>query len=129
MSQIREALADKTLLLTGVTGFFAKALLAKLLADVPELRRIYVLIRPGASARDAAASVEGRLHREILDSTAFHPLRQRYREAFAARVAGKVIPVAGDLSQERFGCDPATFERLAADLDLIVNSAASVSFD
>ena len=59
MSRIREALADKTLLLTGVTGFFAKALLAKLLADVPEVRRIYVLIRPGASSRDPAASVQG----------------------------------------------------------------------
>ncbi|HEY7676088.1 MAG TPA: SDR family oxidoreductase, partial [Candidatus Methylomirabilis sp.] len=129
MSRIREALADKTLLLTGVTGFLAKALLAKLLGDVPEVRRIFVLIRPGASSRDPAASVEGRLRREVLDSSAFGPLRQRYREAFAARVAGKVIPVAGDLSRERFGCDPATLDRLAAGLDLIVNSAASVSFD
>ena len=129
MSRIRETLADKTLLLTGVTGFFAKALLVKLLADVPEVRRIYVLIRPGASARDPAASVEGRLRREILESSAFAPLRQRYREAFGARVAGKVVPVAGDLSRERFGCDPAALERLAAGLDLIVNSAASVSFD
>jgi long-chain acyl-CoA synthetase len=129
MSRIRETLADKTLLLTGVTGFFAKALLAKLLADVPEVRRIYVLIRPGASSRDPAASVEGRLRREVLDSSAFAPLRQRYREAFGVHAAGKVIPVAGDLSQERFGCDAATVDRLAAELDLIVNSAASVSFD
>jgi long-chain acyl-CoA synthetase len=129
LSRIRDAFAGKTLLLTGVTGFFAKALLAKLLADVPEVRRIYVLIRPGPSAHGPSASVQTRLRREIFDSTAFHPLRQRHREAFATHVAAKVIPIAGDLSQDRFGCDDATPERLAAELDLIVNSAASVSFD
>src|SRR3972149_6467567 len=128
MSGIREALTGKTLLLTGVTGFFAKALLAKILGDVPEVRRVYVLIRPGASARDPAASVQPRRRREVLDSSAFAPLRQRFREAFAAQVAGKVVPIPGDLSQDRFGCDVATFQRLAAEVDLIINSAASVSF-
>ena len=129
MSQIRQALSERTLLLTGVTGFFAKALLAKLLGDVPDLRRVYLLIRPGSASREPAASVQGRLQREILDSSAFLPLRQRYREAFPTRVAGKLFPLAGDLSLDRFGWDAASYAQVAGELDLIINSAASVSFD
>jgi long-chain acyl-CoA synthetase len=129
MSRIQEALAGKRVLLTGVTGFFAKALLAKILADIPDIRRICLLIRPAGSTRDPGANVQGRLRREILDSTAFLPLRQRYRRGFDAWAADRVEPLAGDLSLARFGWDAAAFEKLAGDLDVIINSAASVAFD
>ncbi|MFB3855657.1 MAG: SDR family oxidoreductase, partial [Vicinamibacterales bacterium] len=88
MSGISDTLKGKTLLLTGVTGFLAKALLAMLLADFAEVRRVYVLIRPDPAAADPLASVRSRLEREVLESSAFLPLRQRHREAFSRWAAG-----------------------------------------
>jgi hypothetical protein len=43
---IRKALAGKHILLIGVTGFIAKVWLEKILRDVPEIGRVYLLIRP-----------------------------------------------------------------------------------
>lgn len=52
--------ADKTLLVTGVTGFIGKVVLARLLALAPDVRRIYVLIRDRATAGfDARFEKEG----------------------------------------------------------------------
>ncbi|HKS73096.1 MAG TPA: haloacid dehalogenase-like hydrolase, partial [Terriglobales bacterium] len=49
---VRRALAGKHLMLIGVTGFIGKVWLANLLMDLPEIGRIYLLIRPqkGSSA-------------------------------------------------------------------------------
>jgi long-chain acyl-CoA synthetase len=129
LSRIHDALAGKTLLLTGVTGFLAKALLVKLLKDFPEVRRLYVLIRPDPTARDPLAGARDRLLREILDSSACLPLRQRYRESFASWAAAKVSALPGDLARDGLGLDPALLHRLANELDLIINCAASVAFD
>lgn len=129
MSRIRDALTGKTLLLTGVTGFLAKALLVKLLRDFPEVRRLYVLIRPEPTARDPFVGAQDRLLREVFDSNACLPLRQRYRDSFAPWVAAKVTALPGDLARDGLGWDPALFDRLANELDLIINCAASVAFD
>ena len=50
---LRERLAGKRLLITGVTGFVGEALLERLLSDLPDTR-LLVLIRPrsGQSGRD-----------------------------------------------------------------------------
>ena len=51
---------DKTLLITGVTGFIGKVVLARMLALCPDVRRIYVLIRDRATAGfDARFEKEG----------------------------------------------------------------------
>ena len=63
---IREALAGKTLLVTGSTGFLGKSIVEKCLRSLPEVGRIYLAIR--SSARRPAAD---RLDREVLSSPAF----------------------------------------------------------
>ena len=42
---VRETLRGKHILLIGVTGFIGKVWLAQLLTDVPEIGKIYLLIR------------------------------------------------------------------------------------
>ena len=41
-----EFYAGKSIFLTGATGFMGKCLLEKILRDLPEVERIYILIRP-----------------------------------------------------------------------------------
>lgn len=45
-SQIRDYFVDGTILITGATGFVGKLILEKLLRSFPDLRRIYLIVRP-----------------------------------------------------------------------------------
>jgi fatty acyl-CoA reductase len=44
-SEIASYYADKSILITGATGFLGKVLIEKLLRSCPEVKKIYVLIR------------------------------------------------------------------------------------
>ncbi len=46
---VRESLKGKNILLIGATGFIGKVWLANLLSDLPEIRKIYLLIRRNRS--------------------------------------------------------------------------------
>ena len=43
---IREFYQDRTVLLTGGTGFYGQGLTAKILRYLPEIRRLYLILRP-----------------------------------------------------------------------------------
>jgi thioester reductase-like protein len=70
---IHESYADRHVLLTGASGFLGKVWLAMMLDRVPEIGRIYVLLRPKAlrSARD-------RFEKIVQTSPAFRALHERY---------------------------------------------------
>lgn len=44
-SEIREFYRDKSVFITGATGFLGKVLLEKLLRSCPEVENVYVLVR------------------------------------------------------------------------------------
>ncbi len=52
---VRDALRGKHILLVGATGFIGKVWLANLLTDLPEIGRIYLLIRRNRVDHGAAA--------------------------------------------------------------------------
>jgi alcohol-forming fatty acyl-CoA reductase len=124
------ALAGRTVLLTGVTGFLGTAILEKLLRSVPDCR-VLALIRAGrsagrsSSASDAAAR---RLQDEVLSTRAFIQLRERWGDGFDTEVARRVIALPGDLGVDRLGLsdDDAA---LLGEVDAVVHSAAEVAFD
>lgn len=128
LPSLREHYAGKTLLLTGATGFLAKALLAKILRDLPEVERVLVLLRPRQRNGGQAVTAAERLEREVLRSTAFRADRARDPADFDRRARRLLRALEGDLSRSDLGLDPAAREQVAA-ADLIVNSAANVSFD
>ncbi len=61
---VRAAFRDSTVLLTGVTGFLGTVILHRLLVVCPEVRRVYVVVRP--RAEDSPEARVDRLFREIL---------------------------------------------------------------
>lgn len=53
-SRVADTFADRSIFVTGASGFLGKVLVEKLLYSVPDIKKIYVLIRPlkGHSPRD-----------------------------------------------------------------------------
>ncbi|MFN2422084.1 MAG: AMP-binding protein [Gemmatimonadota bacterium] len=129
MDRIAGFLRGKRLLVTGATGFLGQPLLEKILWTAPDVDRIYVLIRPKRPFGGEMLNPQERLEREIFPSSVFDRLRDRHGDDFDSFLAEKVIAVAGDISRENLGFDPAERSDLARTLDVIVNSAAVVSFD
>ncbi|MBI4719051.1 MAG: AMP-binding protein [Planctomycetes bacterium] len=123
--RICDRLAGRHLLVTGSTGFLAKALVEKLLRSVPTLGGIHLLVRP----RSGGAQPEQRVVRDVLGSRVYDRLRAGLGDRFAALCAEKIHVVPGDLTKERFGLDPAAYRELARRIQVVVNSAATVTFD
>jgi thioester reductase-like protein len=59
----------------------------------------------------------------------FDRLRASLGEGFARLCDEKVHVVAGDLTRERFGLEPGKYFELTRRITMVVNSAATVTFD
>ncbi|MBV9087904.1 MAG: SDR family oxidoreductase [Acidobacteriaceae bacterium] len=121
---VRESFAGKNILLIGFTGFIGKVWLVNVLRDLPEVGRIYLLIRPQRST-----SAARRFEKVVEDSPVFQPLQDRYGARFEQFMRDKVEVVEGDVSQPNLGLSPADHERLAEKLDLVVNSSGLTDFN
>jgi len=80
MGWVREFYCGKTLLITGATGFLGKALVEKVLRTLPEVRRIYLLVRGKRLPDGSWLSAEERMRQEFYRSAIFTTLRRRYQE-------------------------------------------------
>ena len=57
---------NKTIFVTGATGFLGKVLLEKLLRSLPNIKQIYVLVRP-----KPGITIQERLNNEVFKSKIF----------------------------------------------------------
>jgi len=119
---IAEALAGKRVAITGATGFLGTALVERLLRSVPDCELV-LLVRPGR--RSSAAD---RTRREIFRNDCFDRLRSEWGERFDAELERRVRVVGGDVSVDGLGLDDDD-RRLFASADVVVHSAAAVSFE
>ncbi len=121
---VRKALARKKVMLIGVTGFIGKVWLANTLLDLPEIGKLYLLIR-----RQKSNPAQKRFEKMIEESPVFDPLFDKYGDQLGALLAEKVEVVEGDVSQPCVGLDPEVAARLGKDLDLIINSSGLTDFN
>ncbi|AHY47180.1 HAD-SF-IB-hyp1: HAD hydrolase, family IB [Rubrobacter radiotolerans] len=120
---LKESYRGKGVLLTGGTGFLGTALVEKTLRSLPELGRLYLLIRSGSK------SAQERFEKDLLASPAFQALREEKGDAFLDYARQKVRVVAGDTSREGLGLSERDREELSENVDVVIHSAASVMFD
>ncbi len=121
---VRENLANRHLLLIGVTGFIGKVWLIDLLENIPNIGKITLLIR-----RNRTTSAQRRFEKIVEESPALDTLQERHGRKLGAFLEEKVEVVEGDVSLPGLGLDEATQARLAKSLDLIVNSAGLTDFN
>lgn len=129
MSEIANYLSGKTLLVTGTTGFLAKGIIEKIFRHAPDIERMYLLIRPKRLRDGSTLSAEERVEKEIYPSAALARLRAVYGDRFPGVFRDRVMAVAGDLTLDHLGFDPEVYQQLAQEVQIVINSAASVSFD
>ena len=119
---IADSLDGKRIAITGTTGFVGTALVERLLRTVPGCTLV-LLIRPGRRG------VQNRLEREILRNDAFDRLRETHgKDGFDELCAARILPIPADITEAGLALDEAGRAALA-DCDVVIHSAASVSFD
>jgi long-chain acyl-CoA synthetase len=124
MLSVRESLAGKHVLLIGFTGFIGKVWLAKILEEVPEIAKVYLLIR-----RQRSTTARSRFEKIVAESPLFENLHVRHGDDFGDFLAEKIEVVEGDVTQPGLGIEPVTFERMKSDLDLVINSSGLTDFN
>ena len=120
---IAEGLSGKRIAITGSTGFVGTALVERLLRCVPDCRLV-LLVRDGK--RTTAAQ---RVERELLKNDAFDRLREQHgRDGFGQMTGERITTIRGDVGRDGLGLS-ADDQRVLASCDVVIHSAATVSFD
>ncbi|GAB4817293.1 hypothetical protein N2152v2_004339 [Parachlorella kessleri] len=121
---IRHFLRGKNILISGATGFLAKALVEKILYEQPDVEQLYLLVRPGKGLTGAE-----RIRQQVLTNPAYARLRQRYGDDYEAFMMSKLTAVEGDLGRPNMSIAEDVRAQLQEKLDVVVNSAANTVFD
>jgi thioester reductase-like protein len=121
---VRRAFSGKQVMLIGVTGFIGKVWLANTLLDLPDVKRIYLLIR-----RQKSNPAERRFEKMVEDSPVFDPLFERHGDRLLDFLRDKIEVVEGDVTQPGLGLNAETARRLQKNLDLIINSSGLTDFN
>ncbi|EDV58276.1 fatty acyl-CoA reductase wat [Drosophila erecta] len=115
-TEILQFYRNKSVFVTGGTGFLGKVIIEKLLRST-DVRRVYLLIRPKKND-----TVERRFH-AWKDEQVFETLLKAKPEAL-----NLVTPIAGDCSEPGLGLSDEDRRTVTADVQVIIHSAASIRF-
>src|SRR5260370_33934556 len=110
-------------MLIGVTGFIGKVWLANTLMDLPEIGKLYLLIR-----RQKSSPAQQRFEKMIEGSPVFDPLFEKYGDRLGSLLAEKIEVVEGDVSPPGLGLGSETPASLRRDLGLMINSSGVTDF-
>ena len=121
---VRRAFAGKHVMLIGVTGFIGKVWLVNTLMELPEIGRIYLLIR-----RQKSNPALRRFEKLVEESPVFDPLYARYGADLSRFLRERVEIIEGDVCQPGLGLAPEVSQSLQKNLDLIINSSGLTDFN
>ena len=97
---VRETLAQRHIMLVGVTGFIGKVWLVDLLQNVPNVGKITLLIR-----RNRTTSGQRRFEKIVEENPTFDGLQELHGRQLGAFLKQKVEVVEGDVSHPGLGLD------------------------
>ncbi|XP_043288458.1 uncharacterized protein [Venturia canescens] len=118
-SKVADFYRDKSVFITGGTGFLGICLIEKLLRCCPDIKNIYMLMRP-KKGKEIAERLE-----EVISNSVFERLiEEKGRESFK-----KLIPIAGDVGQENLGLSSTDRLILVEHVHVVFHSAASLDFE
>lgn len=125
LGSILEFLDNKTILVTGATGFLAKIFVEKILRVQPNVKKLFLLVR----ATDAKSALQ-RFNTEAVAKDLFKTLKEKYGTNLQSFLSEKVTPVAGDITYENLGIkDSNLIQEMWKNVDVVVNVAATTNFD
>ncbi|GJJ69989.1 alcohol-forming fatty acyl-CoA reductase [Entomortierella parvispora] len=112
--------------LTGATGFVGKTVLEKLLRSFPQITKVYLLMRISGTK-----TLQDRVENDVFASRIFDTLKATFSspQEFHDTIVKKIVPVQGDITIDRLGLSDDDLKMIQEDARIVINSAASVSFD
>lgn len=112
---VRNFFENKTIFLTGATGFLGKFIVEKILNSC-HVKHIYILLR-----EKKGTSVKDRL-KIYKDDPIF-----KFRTCSEA--LNVLVPISGDVTVQGLGISDNDREKLINEVNIIIHSAATVKFD
>ncbi|PFX13405.1 Fatty acyl-CoA reductase 1 [Stylophora pistillata] len=115
---ISDFYAQKTVFITGATGFLGKVVIEKLLRACPRVKKIYLLAR---SRR--GVSPQQRID-DLLDGMLYDTVRD-----MGGDWRNKLVPIKGDIAEDKLGMSDEDWKMLQENVEIVFHSAATVRFD
>lgn len=116
-SKVLQFYKNKTILITGATGFLGKVLLWKIMDTCDDFSKIYLLMRP---KKDQSA--EQRLS-QMLKSKPFNYGNDH------GHLMNKIVAIESDMTANCLGLSESDRQKLINEVNIVFHSAASVRFD
>ena len=126
---ITDFFRGKVLFITGGTAFLGQPMVAKILTALPDVQKIYLLIRSRTDTAGKHTSAQERLENELLTSDVFTSLRHLHGANFDAWAKQKLTAVEGDLTHKRLGFSDFAYQQLQDEVNIFINIAGLVQFD
>ncbi|KAJ3646752.1 hypothetical protein Zmor_024325 [Zophobas morio] len=114
-SQIKHIFKNQTIFLTGGTGFLGKVMIAKLLRDCEDIKKIYLLLR----------SKKGKTTEQRFDEI----FEQPFLKLKTCNWKEKVSLVEGDCEEPFLGISEDNLKILKNEVNFVIHLAANVRFD
>ena len=126
---ITDFFRGKVLFVTGGTAFLGQPMVAKILTTLPDVEKIYLLIRSRTDTTGKHTSAQARLENELLTSDVFASLRHLHGANFDAWAKQKLTAVEGELTHEHLGLNDLEYQQLQDEVEVCINIAGLVQFD
>ncbi|CAK1593067.1 unnamed protein product [Parnassius mnemosyne] len=118
-SQVRAFYSGKNFFITGGTGFVGICLIEKILRTIPDVGKLYLLMRPK----------KGKDISERLEEFPGNPVFEKLLETQTKDVFKKLVPVSGDVGQEDLGLSETDRKLLIDNVNVVIHSAATLDFE
>ena len=137
-SNIVEFFNDRSVFITGATGFMGKVLVEKLLRSCPNIKCLYLLVRP-SKGKDINSRLDELINNQVSNSFNFRMVSILFYffyfqifdlvRADNPDVFKKLIAIEGDVTKAGLGLSPADTQLIIDNATIIFNLAATIRFD
>ncbi|XP_070500579.1 putative fatty acyl-CoA reductase CG5065 [Chironomus tepperi] len=118
LNSVQKFYKDKTIFITGASGFMGKVLIEKLLYSCSDLKEIIILMRPK----------RGKTGKERVDEFSKLPLFKRIMDT-NPDILQKIFPVWGEITQPNLGLSDEHLNHILENTEIVFHLAASLKLE